>query len=256
MTSISSRKQIKPDQSGFTLIEMVTVIVILGVLSVGLSSFIRFGTQVYVDTTIHDHLISSGRFAVERLNREVRHALPNSPNVSGGCLEFYPVVAAARYVDIPVAPESSSAQITVRPFDDSGFSDAVEAAVYTVNTDDVYVSNDHIRDLNTAVAIDKSNANEWVVTLASSGLFAADSPTERLYFIDDLIRFCISGSTLTRQEGAGTPITMAENLDGSSTFNVTAATQTRNGIVEVALVFSALGETFNFENIIQVPNVP
>ncbi|MDG1750525.1 MAG: type II secretion system protein, partial [Thalassotalea sp.] len=61
---------------GFTLIELVTVIVILGVLAVGISSFLQFGTRIFSETSARDELISSARFSVERINREVRHALP------------------------------------------------------------------------------------------------------------------------------------------------------------------------------------
>jgi len=239
--------------AGFTLIEMITVIVILGVLSVGLSGFLQFGAQIYVDTTLRDHLMSSGRFAVERLNREVRHALPNSPRISGNCLEFYPIEVAATYIDIPVSPEAKSHDVTLVPFDDTNYSDSLQIAVYTVNSNDVYSSTDHIFSIDSHDFT--TDPNSWVITRDSDDYFAADSPSKRAYFIGPLVSYCITGDSLVRQQGADSAV-MAKSLDASSSFLVAAPTQTRNGLVEVELVFSALNETINFNNTIQVPNVP
>ena len=72
------RQLTRKKSSGFSLIELIVVIVILGVLAASITSFIRFGTQIYTETTARDQLVSSARFAIERLNREVRNALPNS----------------------------------------------------------------------------------------------------------------------------------------------------------------------------------
>ena len=65
----------KTKQQGFTLIELVTTIVILGVLAVGASSFLRFGSQIFIDAIDRDEIISSARFSLVRLNRELRQYL-------------------------------------------------------------------------------------------------------------------------------------------------------------------------------------
>ena len=87
---------------GFTLIELITVIVLLGILSVGISSFLNFGTQIFVDATNRDEIISTARFSVERLNRELRKALPNSVRATDNgnsidpitrqCIEYTPII--------------------------------------------------------------------------------------------------------------------------------------------------------------------
>ncbi len=96
-------------QSGFTLIELVTVIVILGILSVGISSFLKFGAQIFVDATDRDKILSSARFAIERLNRELRGAVPNSARIlvnnGNHCIEFTPIAHSFVYIDIPVSPD-------------------------------------------------------------------------------------------------------------------------------------------------------
>ena len=40
---------------GFTLIELVTVIVILGVASAGIASFVRGSMQTYIDVSTREH---------------------------------------------------------------------------------------------------------------------------------------------------------------------------------------------------------
>ncbi|MEC9260142.1 MAG: prepilin-type N-terminal cleavage/methylation domain-containing protein, partial [Pseudomonadota bacterium] len=66
---------------GFTLIELVTVIVILGVASAGIASFVRGSMQTYIDVSTREQLLSESRFAIERLKRELRNAVPNSVRI-------------------------------------------------------------------------------------------------------------------------------------------------------------------------------
>ena len=54
---------------GFTLIEFIVAMVLLGILAVGVSSFLQFGGQMYADASARDQILSSARFAIERLNR-------------------------------------------------------------------------------------------------------------------------------------------------------------------------------------------
>lgn len=66
---------------GFTLIELVMVILLLGVMVTFSSQFIGIGTQIYGDASSREQLMSDARFAMERLNRELRDAVPGSVRV-------------------------------------------------------------------------------------------------------------------------------------------------------------------------------
>jgi len=252
---------------------MVTVIVILGILAVGTTSFIRFGSQMYVETSEREQLISAGRFAVERLNREIRTALPNSIRIIDGdgnsyedgidleqCLEFTPVVASALYIDIPVTPEAATSTINVNPFDIGNFaadmSDflALDAAVYTLTSDNVYIDGDRIYGMDTIDML--TNTAEWAIILDSAIQFAHDSPTQRMYFVDTSVEYCLLGTRLTRKKGSDSAL-MAEDLVFSdSSFTLSDASLFRNAIVQVSLTFNKNSETVDFNNEVQVPNVP
>ncbi|MCV5497529.1 type II secretion system GspH family protein, partial [Escherichia coli] len=84
---------------GFTLVELVMVILLLGIMVTFTSQFIGIGTQIYGDASSREQLMSDARFAMERLNRELRDAVPGSERIettggtwddTGACLRFWP----------------------------------------------------------------------------------------------------------------------------------------------------------------------
>jgi MSHA biogenesis protein MshO len=241
---------------GFTLIELISVIVILGVLAVGVSSFLKFGTQIYTEATARDKIISSARFSIERLNREIRNALPNTLKVSGKCLQFTPIIASTIYIDLPVLPEVSSSTLEVIPFNDDEFDQVIvnkniKAIVYPLEIDDLLdTSNKNYTLLN----LDKS-VEPWVVSFGSAIHFDSDSPSQRIYFINDNrgddINYCLIGTDLMRNG-----VLMAENIKNNVPFQVTPASLRRNGLVRIDLLFDKNSEQVRFINEVQVLNVP
>ena len=89
---------------GFTIVEMVVVISLLGILSIGTVSFIRDSTQGYAAASARSELVADARLTMRRLARSVRDALPGSVRVGAGgrCLELVPVAAATRYLSVPI----------------------------------------------------------------------------------------------------------------------------------------------------------
>ena len=260
---------------GFTLIEMVTVIVLLGILSIGFTGFIKLGTQVYVDVTDRDELVASGRFAVERLNRELRMALPNSARLTAEvtltkqCLEFYPISANVVYVDIPVSPELPSNTITLVYEDSAASPIDTYAVVYPLTADELYDGSSnriHPTNLLATTAVD----NEWLLTLTAAHTFAEDSPTKRLFFVGEPVSYCAEQKStvwqLWRYQGypvtaVGLPTThgvlMAEHLTVNNLpFKVIEASLQRNASILTTLMFSRNDEDIVFNNEVQVRNVP
>ena len=69
---------------GFTLIEMVVTIVLLGIISAALAPFFFSAVSGYFDTQARARLTGEGRLALERLSRDLREADPASISVIGG----------------------------------------------------------------------------------------------------------------------------------------------------------------------------
>lgn len=86
---------------GFTLIEMIMVILILGIMAVGLSSLFRDPVVAVQDMGRRMALVDSADTALRQIKREVTAAIPNSVRVynSSGIsvLEFFPIVSGGRY---------------------------------------------------------------------------------------------------------------------------------------------------------------
>lgn len=90
---------------GFTLIEMVITIILLGIVGLFLGNIAGQAMGIYVDTTAREALIQQGRFLTERMSRELREAVPNSVLVDedNTCIEFLPITNSAIYSELPSA---------------------------------------------------------------------------------------------------------------------------------------------------------
>jgi len=88
----------KASQCGFTLIEMVMVIVIMGVVGAMVSVFMKAPIDAYFDSARRAALTDVADTAVRRMARDIRKALPNSLRApTNQCLEFIPTKTGGRY---------------------------------------------------------------------------------------------------------------------------------------------------------------
>ena len=89
--------------AGFTLIEMIMVIVITGVIAGMVAVFITTPVQGYVDSVRRAELTDAADVALRRITRDVRLALPNSLRVmnsgSVNYIEFIMTASGGRYRD-------------------------------------------------------------------------------------------------------------------------------------------------------------
>lgn len=257
---------------GFTLIELITVIVVLGVLASGMSQFLAFGSRIFAETSARDELISSARFSIERLNRELRHASPNSVEIvqlpGSTCLTFIPILGSTTYLDLPVAPEPSASSVIIAPFNQDRFAGAVSAIVYPLSVADYDVLNDKNQVFD---SVDNTTSPHWELNFAPAVLFDADSPTQRIFFYGDSTSFCIEGSEFYRYSGGVNKTLMGEHLinyvdaqgnayadpnDEIEAFSAIDSTQLRNSTVQIQLVYELNAEIISFNNEVQIPNVP
>lgn len=89
---------------GFTLVELIVVMVITGILAAGGVLFIRNPLQSYLDTETRAALTDLADGALRRISRGIERALPNSVRVAGTCngtsdcmVEYVAIQNAGRY---------------------------------------------------------------------------------------------------------------------------------------------------------------
>ncbi len=83
---------------GFTLIEMIIVILIIGILSGVLFTILIGPMRSYVDVEERMRLVDVADTALQRMTREIRLALPNSIRVTAGpSIEFLRTLDGGRY---------------------------------------------------------------------------------------------------------------------------------------------------------------
>lgn len=234
---------------GFTLIELISVIVLMSIVMLGITGFIGTGVQIYVDATERDQLLGDSRFVIERMNREIRQALPNSIRLAGDsqahCLEFIPVRWSTFYEDVPVFPQAASSLVTAVNLVGLGAESYVDNAdpndfvvVYATSASQAYDVSQVSGNSRKFGFSGITSSALATITLDSSVTFEADSPFSRLYVVDELaVSYCVrevggnavSGSKniyrhasphgLTQQIYKTGGVLMAENIDNSLSAN-------------------------------------
>ncbi|MEI7841676.1 MAG: type II secretion system protein [Gallionellaceae bacterium] len=85
------------NQRGFTLVEMIIVMVITGIIGAMVAVFIKAPVQGYVDSARRAELTDIADTALRRISRDVRGAVPNSVQATSSQVEFLPTKDGGRY---------------------------------------------------------------------------------------------------------------------------------------------------------------
>ena len=253
---------------GFTLVELITVMMILGILSLGTVKFIGDSSQGFASTISRSELATDARFVVERLARDVRDALPNSVRVSAGCLEFIPVVGASSYTTLPLITAATTfLSVPVDPLPiPANTRTAVfpDLNIYTLGSPAI---------ISPTVALSAPDVNnEVTVTMAAAHSFVTESPSNRYFLVTDPVSYCVDAAQIWRYNGYGFvsaqpgPVALpgampgralvTQNVTTLAPFTLNDATLTRNAVVGIDLEFTRDGDSVRIEHMVQIRNVP
>ncbi|MBY5949074.1 PilW family protein [Photobacterium rosenbergii] len=237
--------------SGFTLMEMVISLVILGIIALAIGSYLQLGAEGYVSTVSRDRVQSQARFALEKMTREIRHAAPNSLATTGSCLSFYPIHLAGftlgdtRTTNVELVPtigdEGDWLAITSN--------DKLALAVGLGNSAEYAAQPFKIN----RVAAGPDGNNTVLVNVSAP--LENRSPANRAYAYGQPVSFCLEANVLRRKSG-NSSVVIAEKV---SSFDVAVNGKglENNSMVHLGLIFqdSRTGENFSYEHTVQVINV-
>lgn len=272
--------------AGFTLIEIVMVIVIIGIISSMVAIFVVKPVQGYVDAVKRAELTDAADVALRRFTRDLRLALPNSLRVmtSGGnhYIEFIMTSNGGRYRDESDGSTAgnflSFTDTSIKTFDvlgpmPSNPAMAVNDYIVIYNLGSGYSPADAYTGGNRAQI---SGIASNVVTLLTNP-FASQSPplpspnarfqvvpggTKAVTYVcptttaGNLSRYANYGFNATQLAPTGTPSTLAANA--ICTVDYTSTATGRNGLlyIELALTDSTSGESVTLFQQIHVDNAP
>lgn len=256
---------------GFSLVEVVFVMVILGIIASIGSSFIMTAVDGYQATKGRVQLANRGRLALEQMALQLRLAVPNSVRVSetGNCVEFMPIAAAGQYQGALADPEnklSESSSLSAVPFNiDFGTPAHVVVAPYF--SSEIYASSSP----SAIVGVGSLGAEPITeVSFAGSHRFMRNSVSKRFYLAASPVRFCLSGDQLltfleygldTASLGDGNPggrsALMADKVSAvDRAFRLYPGSEVRNAAVLIQLRFSDNGERLELTQEVFIRNVP
>lgn len=256
-------------QGGFTLVEMVIVMVITGIIGGMVAMFIRAPVQGYVDSARRADMSDIADTALRRISRDLRLALPNSVRVTGtNTIDFLSTTGGGRY---RAGTGGTNNELDFSVVDPSF--EVIGAMPILVAGDQVVVYNLSIPGadayLNDNRATYSSNAG-GVITFAAGRQFPFESPGRRFQVVHEQVRYICDTATgnLTRYWGfpiatpsAGVPAggssaLMASNVSACNFTYDTNVVAQRSGLVTMNLSITESGETVTLYSAIHVSNVP
>lgn len=266
-------------QQGFTLVEIIVVMVITGVLLGIVGMFGRRQIDAYIDTGIRAELTDAADTAVRRIARDLQGALPNSVRQAGNFLEYVPINDAGRY-RAELTSSGGGNPLDFTNSTDNSF-DVLGPAVTIAAGDQVVIFNlgqtgsDVYAGTSRRLATPGTSLS--TVTLDPAGMqFPLASPQSRFQIVGAPVTYECAANAVVPQSGTvirrtgygfqpsvasapwsqgGTSAVLVADVAACS-FNYLPAVLQRNGLVVLRLTLSRNGESVEIMHQIDVLNTP
>lgn len=246
--------------TGFTLIELIIVMVLLGIIGVMGARFISHAFTGFAATESRTQIYEEGKIGLIRMEREIHLAVPNAitvstdgKEVSFGLIDEIAMnnIFGCYTEDDPSADNSITDHIAGLPSN---------ALVSIYNT-----SWENFSGGGRLYRVNSNNVNPMTL----DDMIEKSSPYNRFFAVrDKAVQYQISGNVLYRltadvdSSGIGTftnPKPLIKNIfqTGSLDYFVfQAGTSSRNGRLSIHFTISSKGESVNFHKEIHIRNVP
>ncbi|HOY21916.1 MAG TPA: prepilin-type N-terminal cleavage/methylation domain-containing protein [Cellvibrio sp.] len=266
----------KNSLGGFTLIEMIAVIVILSILAAMGGALVVESTKSYQSSQTRTRLVNTGRQAIERMSRQLRIALPYSVRLtnSNQCIEFMPIASGGSYLGLKNSDDTYSgyvpdlinggaalASLDVSPHSIE-FGTAQFVSIGAMAANEVYGVNPGSR----AVLASRSSTQ---LTLSAAKVWQRNSLNKRFYLLNNPQAFCVVNNELRFYDNqdatavadpevtlSSTYSLLADNVTAATPFALTAGSENRNTIVQINIAFAHKVESVTFNHSVMIRNVP
>ncbi|MBL4831653.1 MAG: type II secretion system protein [Aliivibrio sp.] len=255
-------------QQGFTLIEMVVSIIILGVISLGLINFGLIGGSIYSDTRNRDQMLSEARFVLERIQRDIRNSVPMSLRTDANCAEFVPIVYAGKYnpakLTIPTSDLPLSRQLTAAELANIKSKCTVSNAtncqvtIFPNDVSDIY--NPGSSPDTQPLDIANIEADPELLPFTSPLNVSKQTASSRFYIYENnAVAYCVVGTSMYRYSNyglnsnlsdvlsSGAGVLMATNVNpAKSGLDFGTSGLQQNGLLHIKLTLNRYGDEMEF----------
>lgn len=270
---------------GFTLLELLLVIVITGILAVVVAPVIREPVRAYFDQTTRADLVDAAEMALRRMQRDVRRSLPYSLRVNGAqtAMEFVRVRDVARYRQNGTGAPTNRLTFNNadQDFDLVGnFGSVTKPYVLGSNGRDerlvifnlgaspydFYAGDAVVTPAGTTITITDNGGTDHV-NMNPGHQFEDSSPSHRIYIAETAVSYACNGGALYRDEDYGylatqpAPATVAAggamftDRVSACRFDYDQGSATRPGLLTMSLTLTnSDGESVTLLHQVHVPN--
>ncbi len=160
--------------SGFTLVELIITIVLMGIVAYLGSNLIAPVMEGYVDTEVKTLLFNEAQYATSRMAIELRNAIPNTIETNGTFIKFAEFSGGGYYLPLQNADNITCTGLMPKKGE--------EISIYNTKPQDFFKRNRVYKILNVI------NDNSSFRCILNRNI-SRDSPYHRVYIIQNIVAF-------------------------------------------------------------------